>query len=113
MSSEFHIVRVSSFTQLLPFYSPFCMFFWLSPHPVGTSSVHVVCSFVTLPYGNDTIPGRTDQPSHPIGMAHSLEIPVLTSNPVGIDPLQDATVKCYSSYTMLTEMKAQPQVFRT
>ena len=34
---------------------------------------------------------------HPIGMAQSLEIPVLTSGPMGIDPLQNVKVTRHPS----------------
>ena len=50
-----------------------------------TYAVHVMYSFFTIPYMNNSTPGRTGQPPHPMGMAHSLEISVLTSNPMGID----------------------------
>ena len=41
---------------------------------------------------------------HPMGMSHFLETPVLTSNPMGINPIQDVTVTCHPSYSMLGKM---------
>ena len=68
------------------------------------------CS-VAKPYGNDSTPGRTEQSPHPKGMAPSPKAPVLTSNPMEIDPLQVVTVTCHPSYTMLMKMNAKRIAF--
>ena len=48
-----------------------------------------------------------------MGIAHSLQINVLTSNPMEIDPLQDVTMTCHPSYTILTEMSGSAAGVRT
>ena len=89
----------SCFTLLV-----FCLFSGCH-HTLRISSDHVKYYFATKPHGSDSTSGLTELSPHPMGMAHSQEVPVWTSNPMGIDLLQDVTETYHPSYNMLTKMR--------
>ena len=81
-----------------------CIFFCLSLHPMGTSSLHDVYYFVIIPM---TSLLEALNSNHILwGWFSSWKLPIMTSNPVGIDPHEDVLLTWHPPSIMLTKMSA-------